>query len=153
MSKKIDRRTVVLDQTTRNKNIQHHLNELERDNYAEVPELEIVSGTMTKPRRTVEVDTSQNRKTKARSKKELLRQLSVKRNLNALLEESKIDQFPPNIPTYLTVAAGKSRFPPRKFCSVCGFLANYSCKTCGMKYCSVKCLETHEETRCMKYTV
>lgn len=29
-----------------------------------------------------------DRKTKARSKKELLRQLSVKRNLNALLEES-----------------------------------------------------------------
>lgn len=51
---------VVLDQTTRNKNIQHHLNELERDNYAEVPELEIVSGTITKPRRTVEVDTSQS---------------------------------------------------------------------------------------------
>ncbi|CAG8539759.1 4533_t:CDS:2 [Diversispora eburnea] len=122
MSKKIDRRTVVLDQTTRNKNIQHHLNELERDNYAEVPELEIVSGTMTKPRRTVEVDTSQNK-------------------------GKKIDQFPPDIPTYLTAAAGKSRFPPRKFCSVCGFLANYSCKTCGMKYCSVKCLETHEETR------
>ncbi|KAF0358679.1 Zinc finger HIT domain-containing protein 1 [Gigaspora margarita] len=144
---------VILDQTTRNRNIQHHLNELERDNYAEVPELEIVSGTITKPRRTSEVDTSQNRKTKARSKKQLLSQLTVKKNLNALLEESRIDQLPPDIPTYFTAIAGPSRYPPRKFCSVCGYLSNYSCKTCGMKYCSVKCLEIHEETRCMKYTV
>ncbi|CAG8754391.1 17953_t:CDS:2 [Cetraspora pellucida] len=81
---------VILDQTIRNRNIQHHLNELERDNYAEVPELEIVSGTITKPRRTSEIDTSQNRKTKARSKKQLLSQLTVKKTLNALLEESVI---------------------------------------------------------------
>ncbi|CAG8686117.1 14422_t:CDS:2, partial [Acaulospora morrowiae] len=58
----------------------------------------------------------------------------------------RIDQLPSDVPTYLTAAAGPSRYPSRKFCSVCGYLSNYSCKTCGMKYCSVKCLETHEET-------
>ncbi|KAG9291074.1 hypothetical protein G9A89_012946 [Geosiphon pyriformis] len=143
----------VLDETARQRNVQRHLNELERDNYAEVPELEI-TGTITKPRRTSEVDLSQtNQKKKARSKKELLKQLTIKKSLNVLLEESRIELLPPDTPTYLTAGASPSRYPPRKFCSVCGFLSKYSCKTCGMKYCSTKCKETHEETRCMKYTV
>ncbi|CAG8627348.1 12230_t:CDS:2 [Funneliformis caledonium] len=112
-----------IDETTRRKNIEIHLNELERDNYQEIPELEIVTGTISKPRRFSDLaDTSQPEK-------------------------------PPDIPTYLTAGAKPSRFPPRKFCSVCGFISAYACKKCGMKYCSLRCKETHEETRCMKYTV
>ncbi|CAG8470578.1 262_t:CDS:2 [Ambispora leptoticha] len=109
---------VVLDETTRKRNVERHLNELERDNYAEVPGLEI-TGTLSKPRRTSEVDLNQNgQKKKARTKKELIKQLCVKKNLNLLLEESRIELLPPDTPTYLTSAAAPSRYPPRKFCSI-----------------------------------
>ncbi len=32
-------------------------------------------------------------------------------------------------------------------------LSNYNCTRCGMRYCSIKCNETHKETRCMKFTM
>ncbi|KAL7678566.1 putative Rab-GTPase-TBC domain, calponin domain, Zinc finger, HIT-type, CH domain superfamily [Plasmopara halstedii] len=54
-------------------------------------------------------------------------------------------------PNYLTVAAGPSTFPARKFCCVCGFFANYSCRRCGSKYCSVGCENHHKESGCMKF--
>ncbi|CAJ0836144.1 20801_t:CDS:2 [Entrophospora sp. SA101] len=145
MSKSLDRVT-VLDEYTRNRNTQHHLNALERDNYAVIPEIEIMSGTITKPRRASEVDVSVNKKTKARNKKELVKQLAVKRTLNSLIEEAGLEELPSDVPNYLTAAVGPSKFPSRKFCSVCGFLSKYTCRTCGMKYCSLKCLETHKET-------
>ncbi|CAG8439512.1 1800_t:CDS:2 [Ambispora gerdemannii] len=112
MSKKPERRAAVLDETTRKRNVERHLNELERDNYAEVPGLEI-TGTLSKPRRTSEVDLNQNgQKKKARTKKELIKQLCVKKTLNLLLEESRIELLPPDTPTYLSSAAAPSRYPP-----------------------------------------
>ena len=47
----------------------------------------------------------------------------------------------------------ESRLPPRKLCAVCGFPSSYTCVTCGARYCSLKCLEVHQETRCLKWTV
>lgn len=55
-------------------------------------------------------------------------------------------------PNYTTAEASPSRYPPRHFCSVCGFVSNYTCLPCGQRYCSVKCLGTHLDTRCMKWT-
>ncbi|CAB5382010.1 uncharacterized protein OCT59_010218 [Rhizophagus irregularis] len=43
-----------------------------------------------------------------------------------------------DVQTYLTVAAKPSRYPLRKFCSVRVFVSAYACKKCGMKYCSLK---------------
>ena len=54
-------------------------------------------------------------------------------------------------PNYLSVAAAPSTRPPRHFCSVCGFIGQYSCTRCGMRYCSLKCNANHKETRCLKY--
>ncbi|CAI5674498.1 unnamed protein product [Oreochromis niloticus] len=39
------------------------------------------------------------------------------------------------------------------FCCVCGFPSHYTCTTCGGRYCSTKCLCTHRETRCLKWTL
>ena len=47
----------------------------------------------------------------------------------------------------------ESRLPPRKLCAVCGFPSSYTCVTCGARYCCLKCLEVHQETRCLKWTV
>ena len=79
------------------------------------------------------------------------RRAAAARTFNALLEQSFIDRAPSDVPTYLTAAAGPSRSSaPRKFCSVCGFVAPYGCARCGMRFCSKKCSAVHAETRCLK---
>ena len=50
-------------------------------------------------------------------------------------------------PNYLTACVPPSRFPERHFCAVCGFPSNYTCVPCGARYCSVRCLGTHQDTR------
>eukprot|EP01113_Clastostelium_recurvatum_P042292 TRINITY_DN6847_c0_g1_i1.p1 TRINITY_DN6847_c0_g1~~TRINITY_DN6847_c0_g1_i1.p1 ORF type:complete len:195 (+),score=38.52 TRINITY_DN6847_c0_g1_i1:22-585(+) len=57
----------------------------------------------------------------------------------------------PHIPTYDTAAAAPSTLPPRQFCSVCGFLSPYTCTQCGARFCSLRCNNTHKETRCLKF--
>ncbi|GMF14960.1 unnamed protein product [Phytophthora lilii] len=54
-------------------------------------------------------------------------------------------------PNYLTAAAGPPTHPPRRFCCVCGFFANYNCRRCGSRYCSVGCGDQHKESGCMKF--
>lgn len=56
-----------------------------------------------------------------------------------------------SFPNYVSVLAGPSKYPPRHFCSICGYFGKYSCVRCGSKYCSIKCNKTHAETRCMKF--
>ncbi|CAD6216466.1 GSCOCG00004629001-RA-CDS [Cotesia congregata] len=58
----------------------------------------------------------------------------------------------PNPPNYSSAQAPPSKFPERHFCAVCGFPSNYTCIPCGARYCSVKCLGTHLDTRCLKWT-
>ncbi|KAI7817591.1 hypothetical protein BC939DRAFT_465551 [Gamsiella multidivaricata] len=73
--------------------------------------------------------------------------------LNQLLEESGLFNSQSPVPTYVTAAMGTSRYPSRQFCSVCGWKGIYRCSRCGMRYCDLKCLKTHEDTRCMKFTI
>ncbi|KAG1711775.1 hypothetical protein DVH05_009018 [Phytophthora capsici] len=54
-------------------------------------------------------------------------------------------------PNYLTVAVGPPTHPARRFCCVCGFFANYNCRRCGSRYCSVGCGDQHKESGCMKF--
>ncbi|POM74018.1 Ca2 :Cation Antiporter (CaCA) Family [Phytophthora palmivora] len=54
-------------------------------------------------------------------------------------------------PNYLTAAAGPPTRPARRFCCVCGFFANYNCRRCGSRYCSVGCGDQHNESGCMKF--
>ncbi|CAG8588112.1 1104_t:CDS:2 [Paraglomus occultum] len=122
MSRKIDRRPGgIIDEDTRRQSLKRRLDGLERDNYQEVPELELL-GTVIKPRRTSEVGdrdgTIANKKPRLRSKKEILRQLYIKKSLKTLIDESRIELVSEDVPTYLTAAASPSKFPPKKFCSV-----------------------------------
>ncbi|CAH0481006.1 unnamed protein product [Peronospora belbahrii] len=54
-------------------------------------------------------------------------------------------------PNYLTAAVGPPTHPVRRFCCVCGFFANYNCRRCGSRYCSVGCGDQHKESGCMKF--
>lgn len=49
-----------------------------------------------------------------------------------------------NGPNYVTAAATPSALPPRPFCSVCGYWGRHACARCGMRYCCLKCQETHK---------
>eukprot|EP01147_Barroeca_monosierra_P000791 gene791-4079_t len=48
---------------------------------------------------------------------------------------------------YLRSHAPQARIPPRPICTVCGFLANYTCVACGARYCCLKCERHHSATR------
>ncbi|KAF9083697.1 Zinc finger HIT domain-containing protein 1 [Mortierella sp. GBA35] len=83
--------------------------------------------------------------------------------LNQLLDESGLimlmaqheqqQQSQHIVPNYLTANMGPSRYPQRQFCSVCGWKGVYRCNRCGMRYCDLKCQRTHNDTRCMKFTI
>ncbi|GJP35724.1 hypothetical protein CLOM_g20255 [Closterium sp. NIES-68] len=71
-----------------------------------------------------------------------------------LLEEANLEALPPGTPSYLTAAMG----PPtvtsaRRFCSVCGTHAPYTCPRCGSRFCCVSCQRLHNETRCLKFVM
>ncbi|XP_014667597.1 PREDICTED: zinc finger HIT domain-containing protein 1-like, partial [Priapulus caudatus] len=69
-----------------------------------------------------------------------------RKNFAALLEEEAMlatDEL-----NYLSARAPSSKMPERKFCAVCGFPSNYTCVNCGTRYCCVRCLGTHQDTRC-----
>ncbi|KAB7494365.1 Zinc finger HIT domain-containing protein 1 [Armadillidium nasatum] len=73
-----------------------------------------------------------------------------RKNFPMLLEEEQ--SINPEGPNYLSIQAPASKFPERKLCSVCGHPAPYTCIPCGSRFCCKKCLVTHEDTRCLKYT-
>jgi len=69
-----------------------------------------------------------------------------KKPLNQLLDE--LQSTPQGKKSeYMTASMGPSRYPDRQFCSVCGWKGKYRCSKCGMRYCDLRCLKTHEETR------
>ncbi|XP_075345650.1 zinc finger HIT domain-containing protein 1, partial [Mycteria americana] len=77
--------------------------------------------------------------------------LRFRKNFQALLEEQNLSAA--EGPNYVSACAGPSRLPQRHFCAVCGFPSAYTCVTCGARYCSSRCLGTHQDTRCLKWTV
>uniref|UniRef100_K7GGG3 Zinc finger HIT-type containing 1 n=3 Tax=Cryptodira TaxID=8464 RepID=K7GGG3_PELSI len=77
--------------------------------------------------------------------------LRFRKNFQALLEEQNLSTS--EGPNYLTACAAPSSLPQRHFCAVCGLPSHYTCVSCGARYCCVRCLGTHQETRCLKWTV
>ncbi|GJJ72765.1 zinc finger HIT domain-containing protein 1 [Entomortierella parvispora] len=230
MSRKPDRNAKaaapkVLDQEARNRQIKHHLDSLERDNFVALNEFEAIIATAAAAASapgpvslthtnlgphgllpplnpdvgsivggvlgTVGPGSALNGPTKtsgtlsgSRTKKGQLngpgsngpihsisaagggsagpgyghkKPILQRKPLNQLLDESgqlnvhfQRQEEPLN---YVTASMGPSRYPDRQFCSVCGWKGKYRCGRCGMRYCDLRCLKTHEDTRCMKFTI
>ena len=55
-------------------------------------------------------------------------------------------------PTFLSVTVSPSLRPPRHLCSVCGFVAAYTCQQCSARFCSVRCDTEHKAARCNRFT-
>lgn len=80
--------------------------------------------------------------------------IRFRKNLQTLLDEElgSNGEKSTDERNYFTIAAKPSKFPAKKICAVCGFFSLYTCQLCGSLYCSLKCLEIHKDTRCLKFT-
>ena len=67
-----------------------------------------------------------------------------------LYQRSQEEDNVVQVVNYLAAAADASTKPARKFCSVCGYFADYSCTRCGMRFCTIRCSKNHKETRCLQ---
>ena len=160
----------VMDEVQRNRRNRQLVDQLERDNFHEEPHANltmskkapkfedgVIRGGSTGVSSNVS-STSSNREDNRRSHVHRSRILT----LPQMIEEDSKNPSPnynsAAAPPTGSVYASKSeriliQIPQRHFCSVCGFQAPYTCVTCGHRYCSVSCLGSHRDTRCLKWTV
>ncbi|KAG5311970.1 ZNHI1 protein, partial [Acromyrmex insinuator] len=163
----------ILDEATRKRRQKKALEALEQDNFHDDPHADlgiyhknayffskhyvleniffliiVMSKKIPKFQETLD-NRSNSRKKKTRSA-EYYKQRFRKTFAQLVEEDLNVNPNPPN---YASAQAPPSRLPERHFCAVCGFPSNYICIPCGARYCCVKCLGTHLDTRCMKWTV
>ncbi|KAK3022294.1 hypothetical protein RJ639_045401, partial [Escallonia herrerae] len=95
---------------------------------------------------------SKSTKRKTRQAKALENAKKAPRTFLELLQEANLESLPPHVPSYLRAAVGPPRSTSRRhFCTVCGFTGKYTCVRCGMRFCSVRCQNIHNDTRCLKF--
>jgi len=141
----------VLDEASRQRRARKKLESLEQDNFHDDPHADLV---MSKKALSLFQDDDGGSRVKEKNRRksrnaEYYKQ-RFRKNFPQLLEEDAINNADP--PNYLSAQAPMSKKPKRHLCSVCGYISNSYCPSCGIRYCSLRCYETHIETRCMKYT-
>lgn len=151
----------VLDDATRNRRAKQLLDHLERDNFHEDPHANLVMSKKAPKFEESPVKSGNNNNGAGSSSNKRGHVHRTRMLTFAAMVEEDARNPPPN---YTTAAApppdsvmdmtGKLliKIPQRHFCSVCGFKAPYTCVTCGNRYCSIPCLGTHRDTRCLKWT-
>ncbi|UVC50176.1 hypothetical protein MACK_004047 [Theileria orientalis] len=79
-------------------------------------------------------------------------------DVNLMIEHDEVEADKNNEPCWRSAYAKGSTRPARHLCVICGFFANYKCRNCANRriegienyYCSLRCLEVHNETNCGK---
>nr|CAB3268048.1 zinc finger HIT domain-containing protein 1-like [Phallusia mammillata] len=150
----------VLDVATRQRRLNKQLEALEKDNFQEDPLEHLDAPKKKRPKFGIPSDHEDDdteQQTQPSKKKKRLRgdhfKQRFRKTFAAVLEEERVGLGNSELPNYFTASVPPSKFPARHFCSVCGFLSSYTCVSCGARYCSIKCLGTHQDTRCLKWTV
>ncbi|ESN94005.1 hypothetical protein HELRODRAFT_186049 [Helobdella robusta] len=138
----------VLDDAARRRRQRKALDALEEDNFQEDPHADLKMNKKA-PKFEEKKETNQQRGKKRKSKSDFFK-IRFRKNFTTLLEEEQATVGRDCL-NYLSAAVPPSKLPERKFCSVCGFPSNYTCIQCGLRYCCVKCLSTHQDTRCLKW--
>jgi zinc finger HIT domain-containing protein 1 len=139
----------VLDEVARKRRAKKALEALEQDNYHDDPHADLVMSKKV-PKFQDNLDTSRSSRKSKKSRGADYYKAKYRKTFFQLLEEDKI--LNPDGPSYSTAQAPVSKFPERHFCAVCGFPSTYTCTSCGTRYCCVRCLSTHQDTRCLKWT-
>ncbi|XP_005110524.1 zinc finger HIT domain-containing protein 1 [Aplysia californica] len=141
--------TRVLDEAARRRRQRKALEALEQDNFSEDPHADLKMSKKA-PKFEEVMDTSSGPGPKRKKKTKGDFKLRYRKNFAALLEEEHMMNR--EGPSYTSSCAPRSKLPERRFCAVCGFPSNYTCVQCGTRYCCVRCLGTHKDTRCLKWT-
>ncbi|CAH0564362.1 unnamed protein product [Brassicogethes aeneus] len=146
--KENDKRRVV-DETSRKRRQRKVMELLESDNYHDDPHADLV---MSKKVPKFE-DNLEQRTTRTKKKERTADyyQNKFRKNFQQLVEEDRNEAEENNRVSYMDIKCEESTLPPRHFCAVCGFLGQYNCLSCGTRFCSIRCMDTHMETRCLKW--
>nr|CAG4645212.1 EOG090X0GXS [Leptodora kindtii] len=134
----------VLDDASRRRRARKALEALEQDNFHDDPHANLVLSKKV-PKFEESLDGKQNRRRKSKNF-EYFKQ-RYRKSFAQLLEEEQGNRSDP--PNYSSAQAPPSKFPERHFCAVCGFTCNYTCLSCGARYCSLYCLEHACPTCCL----
>lgn len=146
--KENDKRRVV-DETSRRRRHRKVMELLESDNYHEDPHADLVmSKKIPRFDETLELRAA---RTKKKERTAEYYQIKFRKNFQQLVDEDRAEAESNKRPSYMDIQCEESQIPPRRFCAVCGFLGPYSCLSCGTRYCSIRCMDTHMETRCLKW--
>ncbi|CAB0036212.1 unnamed protein product [Trichogramma brassicae] len=137
----------ILDEDARKRRQKKALEALEQDNFHEDPHADLV---MHKKAPKFQDDLKNATRNKRKTRTADYFKQRFRKNFAQLVEEDL--NYNSTVPNYTTAQAPPSAFPDRHFCAVCGFPSPYTCIPCGARYCSVKCLGSHLDTRCMKWT-
>lgn len=153
----------VMDEVSRHRRNRQLLDQLERDNFHEDPHANLVmhkkapkfdDGTI---KGSVNMGTSGGSSNNRKSHVHRTRVLTFPQMVEEDSKKAEPNYSSASAPAPGAVHDASGRLlimiPQRNFCSVCGFRAPYTCVTCGNRYCTVKCLHTHRDTRCLKWTV
>jgi len=159
----------VIDELMQKRRLQRQLAKLEQDNFQEDPHANLVwnkavpkfadgvvygSGGSKVQRKREQSKSGENATKKGKKLVAELTKTRFRKTFVQLLEESekRIKEEDPDARTYADIIAKPSALPPRKFCSVCGLISKYTCVQCHSRYCSIRCLHVHTDTRCLKWT-
>lgn len=139
----------IVDESSRRRRHRKAMESLETDNYHDDPHADLV---MSKKIPKFEESLESRTRGKRKERNPEYYQAKYRKSFLQLVEEDRVIAEENEWVSYSDVAAGKSDYPPLNFCAVCGFFGNYICVSCGARTCSQKCLGTHYETRCLKWT-
>lgn len=148
--KDIDKKR-VLDEASRIRRVRKALNALEEDNFHDDPHADLVMSKKVPKFDETLPDQTNGRVRKLKRKNGDFIRAKYRKNFLQLLED-EMNAEQQNEPCYSTVQAPESHMPQRHFCAVCGFPSNYTCTVCGTRYCCIRCLSIHQDTRCLKWT-
>lgn len=147
----------VLDEAARNRRSRQFLEQLERDNFHEDPHANLVmhkkapkfDDAAIKPSNLNGPGSGGGRRHTHRTR---VLSFAAMVEEDAKMPEPNYSSAQAPSPSRVITPDGKVllSIPKRHFCSACGFMAPYTCVTCGVRYCSLTCLTTHRDTRCLK---
>lgn len=140
----------VLDEASRMRRARKALNALEQDNFHDDPHADLVMSKKVPKFQDNLIEQTRPKKTKRKTGDYM--KAKYRKNFGQLLEEDRINYQETNEPCYSSAQAAPSKIPERHFCAVCGFPSNYTCTSCGTRYCCIRCLSVHQDTRCLKWT-
>ncbi|XP_018323077.1 zinc finger HIT domain-containing protein 1 [Agrilus planipennis] len=146
--KEVDKCKIV-DETSRRRRHRKNMEILEADNYHEDPHADLVMS-----KKIPKFDENLETRTRSRKKEKNPEyyQAKFRKHILQLLEEDRMEAEITGRYSYQDLVAEDTDHPARHFCAVCGFFSQYVCLACGMRYCSIKCMDTHMDTRCLKWT-